>query len=147
MKTFVKKMKTNRTIMSKQSIALKQYFEASGMSYTEIAERLGWSRSMLSNIVTGRTPIGMKRAHKLADVFGFSYQFLVADENTTLELFSTDTEYMASPRLESERSGLCPSPEQLWARIDDLTAQLKHERTEKKALLEIMNNLTAGKQA
>lgn len=140
-------MKTNRTIMSKQSIALKQYFEASGMSYTEIAERLGWSRSMLSNIVTGRTPIGMKRAHKLADVFGFSYQFLVADENTTLELFSTDTEYMASPRLESERSGLCPSPEQLWARIDDLTAQLKHERTEKKALLEIMNNLTAGKQA
>lgn len=133
--------------MSKQSNALRQYFEASGMSYTEIAERLGWSRPMLSNIVTGRTPIGMKRAHKLADVFGFSYQFLVADENTTLELFSPDAECMSTSRAESERSGLCPSPEQLWARIDDLTAQLKHERTEKKALLEIVNNLTAGRQA
>lgn len=140
-------MKTNRTTMSKQSNAIRQYFEKSGMSYTEISERLGWSRSMLSNIVTGRTPIGMKRAHKLADVFGFSYQFLVADENTTLELFSSDTELEASPRLESERSGLCPSPEELWARIDDLREQLKHERTEKKQLLDIVNNLTAGKQA
>ena len=133
--------------MSKQSNAIRQYFEKSGMSYTEIAERLGWSRSMLSNIVTGRTPIGMKRAHKLADVFGFSYQFLVADENTTLELFSSDTELEASPRIESERTGLCPSTEELWARIDDLTAQLKHERNEKAQPLLIVNNLTSGKQA
>lgn len=70
--------------MSIQSDAMKRYFTLQGIRNAEVAERMGVSRSNISNMLAGRDNIGRLRAMQLHDVFGFNVHFLLTGEGDLL---------------------------------------------------------------
>lgn len=70
--------------MSKQSDALREYFEKNGILQKEICEELGLHNATVSNILTGRYQISKTVARKLADAYGFSLSFLITGEGELL---------------------------------------------------------------
>lgn len=70
--------------MSIQSDAMKRYFALQGIRNAEVAERMGVSRSNISNMLAGRDNIGRLRAMQLHDVFGFNVHFLLTGEGDLL---------------------------------------------------------------
>lgn len=72
--------------MSKQSDAIRAYFDAKGVKNKYISEKLGLTPAVVCNMLAGRDKIGYKRAVQLSDAFGFSVQFLLTGEG---ELFPT----------------------------------------------------------
>lgn len=68
--------------MSKQSEAVKSYFEEHGLVQKDIAERMGISPASLNNMLKGRDNIGKRRAQKLHELFGFDIVYLLTGQGT-----------------------------------------------------------------
>ena len=70
--------------MSRQSDELSKYFTLHGIPQTEIAEKLGVTAPVVSNLLAGRGVIGKKRAYQLASAYGFNLYFLLTGEGELL---------------------------------------------------------------
>lgn len=68
--------------MSKQSDALKAYFDAHGVKQRDLAERLGLHEGTVSSILSGRYGISKGTAAKLAETYGFDVIFLMTGEGS-----------------------------------------------------------------
>ncbi len=66
--------------MSKQSDALRQYFQAEGITNRELAEKLGKHEGTISNILSGRYGISKDTASHLVELYGFDIRFLMKGE-------------------------------------------------------------------
>ncbi len=58
-------------------ITLRGYRQRDGLSQVELAEKVGARQSHISEIESGRRPIGKQLAHKLAAVFHTSYKLFL----------------------------------------------------------------------
>lgn len=70
--------------MSKQSDEMANYFASHGIRNRQIAEKLGLSDQIISNILKGRDSLGKKRCTQFADAYGFDLHFLLTGEGTLL---------------------------------------------------------------
>ena len=68
--------------MSKQSDELARYFAANGIKNRQIAEKLGLSDQVISNLLKGRDSLGKKRCVQLVDAYGFDLNFLITGEGS-----------------------------------------------------------------
>lgn len=68
--------------MSKQSDAIREYFDKNGILQREIAEKLGVHEGTVSSILSGRFGISKNTARKLADIYGFDLGFLLSGEGS-----------------------------------------------------------------
>jgi len=66
--------------MSKQSDALRDFFEKNGILQKDVCEATGMGSGTLSNILSGRFQISKNAARKLNAVYGFSIPFLITGE-------------------------------------------------------------------
>lgn len=66
--------------MSKQSDALREFFEKNGILQKDVCEATGMGSGTLSNILSGRFQISKNAARKLNAVYGFSIPFLITGE-------------------------------------------------------------------
>ena len=68
--------------MSKQSDALRQYFQAEGITNRELAEKLDKHEGTISNILSGRYGISKDTASRLVELYGFDVRFLMKGEGS-----------------------------------------------------------------
>lgn len=68
--------------MSKQSDEMAKYFASNGIRNRQIAERLGLTDQIISNMLKGRDSLGKKRCAQLADAYGFDLNFLITGEGS-----------------------------------------------------------------
>jgi transcriptional regulator with XRE-family HTH domain len=71
--------------MSRQSEAIREYFDKNGIPQKDICEATKASKTTISNMLAGRFGISKKMAHALAKVYGFDVTFLLSGEG---ELFA-----------------------------------------------------------
>ncbi len=70
--------------MSRQSDALREYFDKNGILQKEVCEVLGLHSGTVSSILSGRFGISKKVAKRLADVYGFDLEFLLTGEGVLI---------------------------------------------------------------
>ncbi len=70
--------------MSKQSEAVREYFDKNGILQKDVCEALGLHSGTLSNILSGRYGISKKTAQKMAAVYGFDISYLLTGEGTLI---------------------------------------------------------------
>lgn len=141
--------------MSKQSDAMRQYFDDNGYKYADVAAKLNISAGDLSNMLSGRYNIGKNRAKLLRDTYGFDYIFLLTGEGSLFAPVPPVTQNMhaginngtmsqsAAPAPDHEerhRNG-CPSIDELLARVDELSKSVEAKDREISWLREIVNRL------
>lgn len=68
--------------MSKQSDALRQYFQAEGITNRELAEKLDKHEGTISNILSGRYGVSKDTASRLVELYGFDIRFLMKGEGS-----------------------------------------------------------------
>lgn len=66
--------------MSKQSDALRDFFEKNGILQKDVCEALGFTPATISNILAGRYQISKKVARKLSETYGLSMTFLITGD-------------------------------------------------------------------
>lgn len=75
--------------MSKQSDALREFFESNGIPQRDVCEATGMKSGTVSNILSGRFQISKNAARKLAQVYGFSIPYLITGDGSLLNSGST----------------------------------------------------------
>jgi len=59
---------------------IRKFMVQEGLTQNELADKLGISRSTMSNILAGRYTLSMKVAKKLSDLYGFNLEYLLTGE-------------------------------------------------------------------
>lgn len=122
--------------MSKQSDALREYFERMGILQKDVCAATGMGVGTLSNILSGRFQISKNAARKLAEAYGFSIPFLITGEGQLLS---------GSP-LQIQNVDRSPhatiSQVSRDAEVAQLREQLAQANAEKDRLLGIIEGLT-----
>ena len=128
--------------MSKQSDALRAYFEKNGIAQKEVCEALGLASGTLSNLLAGRYQISKKVARRFSDVYGFSLPFLITGEGDLVVPGPVNISRVDHVRNTGTINQASSSQDE---RIAQLEQQLDAEREEKKRLLGIIEVLTQPK--
>lgn len=128
--------------MSKQSDALRAYFDKNGIAQKEVCEVLGLASGTLSNLLAGRYQISKKVARRLSDVYGFSLPFLITGEGDLVVPGPVNISRVDHVRNTGTINQASSSQAE---RIAMLEQQLDAEREEKKRLLGIIEVLTQPK--
>lgn len=71
--------------MSKQSDALREFFESNGILQRDVCEATGMRSGTVSNILSGRFQISKNAARKLSQVYGFSIPYLITGDGNLVE--------------------------------------------------------------
>lgn len=122
--------------MSKQSDALREYFEKKGIMQKDVCAATGMGVGTLSNILSGRFQISKNAARKLAEAYGFSIPFLITGEGqlltgSPLQIQNVDRSPHATISQVSRD-----------AEVAQLREQLAQANAEKDRLLGIIEGLT-----
>lgn len=127
--------------MSKQSEALREYFEQNGIRNKFIQEKLGLrNASLVSNMLSGKDPIGYKRAQQLHDAFGFDKEFLLTGEGMLLPpagMHRHIETVSGSNVTQGDHSPINVTPD-----VSALQAEVEHLRKENERLWTTIENLT-----
>ncbi len=126
--------------MSKQSDAIREYFDKYGILQREIAEALGVHEGTVSNILAGRFGISKNIARKMAEIYGFDLGFLLSGEGS---LFAPGVRISQSQKVNGGTGIQAVGADQTLA-IENaqLRQQLEQCRAEKDRLLGIIETLT-----
>lgn len=128
--------------MSKQSDAIREYFDKNGILQREIAEKLGVHEGTVSSILSGRFGISKKVAKKLADAYGFNIEFLLTGEGVLCPPPGT-VRISQQQRVTGHGTGIQAMGDQALALENaQLREQLEQVRAEKDRLLGIIETLT-----
>lgn len=128
--------------MSKQSDALREYFDKNGILQKEVCEVLGLHSGTVSSILSGRFGISKKVAKRLADVYGFDLEFLLTGEGVLIPPPGT-VRISQSQRVSGHSTGIqAVGDHALLAENAQLREQLEQCRAEKDRLLGIIETLT-----
>ena len=127
--------------MSKQSDAIREYFDKNGILQREIAEKLGVHEGTVSSILSGRFGISKNTARKMAEIYGFDLGFLLSGEGS---LFPPGVRIHQSQRVSGGGTGIqaIGADQALALENAQLREQLEQCRTEKERLLGIIETLT-----
>lgn len=126
--------------MSKQSDAIREYFDKYGILQREIAEALGVHEGTVSNILAGRFGISKNIARKMAEIYGFDLGFLLSGEGS---LFAPGVRISQQQRVTGNGTGIQAIGDQALAMENaQLRQQLEQCRAEKDRLLGIIETLT-----
>lgn len=129
--------------MSKQSEALRAYFDKYGIPRKDVCEKTGCASGTMSNILNGRFGISKKMAHALAKVYGFDVTFLLSGEG---ELFAPAGIRIAPHHNTNTGDGAgainVNADAALRQQVADLQRELERERAEKARLLGIIETMT-----
>ena len=125
--------------MSKQSDAIREYFDKYGILQREIAEALGVHEGTVSNILAGRFGISKNIARKMAEIYGFDLGFLLSGEGA---LFAPGVRISQSQRVNGGTGIQAIGDQALAAENAQLRQQLEQCRAEKDRLLGIIETLT-----
>lgn len=128
--------------MSKQSDALREYFDKNGILQKEVCEILGLHSGTVSSILSGRFGISKKVAKKLADVYGFDLEFLLTGEGVLVP--PPGTVRISQSQRVSGGTGIqtIGADQALAMENAQLRDQLEQCRAEKDRLLGIIETLT-----
>jgi transcriptional regulator with XRE-family HTH domain len=118
--------------MSKQTDALRAYFDARGIKQRDLADKLGLHEGTVSSILSGRYGISKGTAAKLAQAFGFNLLFLTTGQG---ELIDERNARHSAP--ETTRSA-----DALLAENAELRELLEKKSRENDRLLGIIEKLT-----
>lgn len=129
--------------MSKQSDALREYFETNGILQRDVCEATGMKSGTVSNILSGRFQISKNAARKLASVYGFSIPFLITGEGSLCP--PGTVRITQAQRVSGNGTGIqsINGDQALAMENAQLREQLAQERAEKQRLLGIIEGLTA----
>lgn len=128
--------------MSRQSDALREYFDKNGILQKDVCEILGVQSGTLSSILSGRFGISKKVAKKLADAYGFNIEFLLTGEGVLCPPPGT-VRISQQQRVTGNGTGIQAIGDQaLAAENAQLRQQLEQCRAEKDRLLGIIETLT-----
>lgn len=129
--------------MSKQSDALREYFDKNGILQKEVCEVLGLHSGTVSSILSGRFGISKKVAKRLADVYGFDLEFLLTGEGVLVPPPGT-VRISQSQRVTGNGTGIqtIGADQALAMENAQLRDQLEQCRAEKDRLLGIIETLT-----
>lgn len=127
--------------MSKQSEAIREYFDKNGILQREIAEKLGVHEGTVSSILSGRFGISKNTARKMAEIYGFDLGFLLSGDGS---LFPPGVRIHQSQRVSGNGTGIqaIGADQALAMENAQLREQLEQCRTEKERLLGIIETLT-----
>lgn len=127
--------------MSKQSDAIREYFDKYGILQREIAEALGVHEGTVSNILAGRFGISKNIARKMAEIYGFDLGFLLSGEGS---LFAPGVRISQQQRVTGNGTGIqaVGADQALAIENAQLRQQLEQCRAEKDRLLGIIETLT-----
>lgn len=127
--------------MSKQSDAIREYFDKNGILQREIAEKLGVHEGTVSSILSGRFGISKNTARKMAEIYGFDLGFLLSGEGS---LFPPGVRIHQSQRVSGNGTGIqtIGADQALAMENAQLREQLEQCRAEKERLLGIIETLT-----
>lgn len=127
--------------MSKQSDAIREYFDKNGILQREIAEALGVHEGTVSNILAGRFGISKNIARKMAEIYGFDLGFLLSGEGS---LFAPGVRISQQQRVTGNGTGIqaVGADQALAIENAQLRQQLEQCRAEKDRLLGIIETLT-----
>lgn len=137
-----------------QAKAIKDYFDKNGIVYKDVADKLGISSPTLSNMLSGRNPIGKGRATKLSNLYGFDLRFILSGEG---DLFpkhpihqemrvTTNNGEIIQNAGEQQHGSKCPSVSELMDKVTELSAKLDAKEQENSWLRSMVENLSgAGK--
>ena len=125
--------------MSRQSDALREFFEKNGILQRDVCEATGMKSGTVSNILSGRFQISKNAARKLAQIYGFSIPFLITGDGDLIppggvsirrvdHVHNSGTINQGDGALEAENA--------------QLREQLAQAHAEKERLLGIIDNLT-----
>lgn len=134
--------------MSRQSDAIRDYFDKNGILQKDVCEALGIHTGTLSNILSGRYGISKNIAKKMAAVYGFDLAFLLSGEGSLI----SGRGIQARRIDQSHNSGNIANGGEIRQITGDaalavenaqLREQLEQARAEKDRLLGIIETLTA----
>ena len=129
--------------MSRQSDAIRDYFEKNGIPQKDICEATKASKTTISNMLAGRYGISKKMAHALAKLYGFDVVFLLSGEG---DLFPPHGIRIAQHHNTNNGEGAgaihLSEDAALRAEVARLRDQLERERAEKARLLGIIETIT-----
>ena len=129
--------------MSRQSEAVREYFDKNGIPQKDICEATKASKTTISNMLAGRFGISKKMAHALAKVYGFDVVFLLSGEG---ELFPPQGIRIAQHHNTNTGDGAgainVNADAALRQQVADLQRELERERAEKARLLGIIETMT-----
>ena len=129
--------------MSKQSDALRAYFEKNGIPQKDVCEKTGVASGTMSNVLAGRYGISKKMAHTLAAAYGFDIAFLLTGDG---DLLPPPGVRIAQHHNTNTGDGAgaihLGGDEALRAEVAQLRDQLERERAEKARLLGIIETIT-----
>lgn len=131
----------------KETIAeeIRNYFKRIGLRNYEIAEKIGISKSHLSNLLSGRSGFGYITAHKFAAIFPeLSVPFLVSGEGQLIGKAPSQnvTNVTNSGNIANGPISINQGPAALAAENAQLREQLARKTEENDRLLGIIDNLT-----
>lgn len=141
--------------MSKQTDAMRLYFEEKGILQVDVAKAMNVSPSRINNILAGREGLGKRNARKFSDLYGFNYVYLVTGEGSLFAPVPPVSQNMhaginngtmsqsaaPSPDHEERHRNGCPSIDELLARVDELSKSVEAKDREISWLREIVNRL------
>ena len=125
--------------MSKQSDALRDFFEKNGILQKEVCEALGLTPATISNILAGRYQISKMVARLLADTYGLSMTFLITGEGDLVPPKGVSirrVDHVHNTGIINQTDGFRDKE------ISRLEQQLAQANAEKDRLLNIIESLT-----
>lgn len=125
--------------MSKQSDALRDYFEKMGILQKDVCKATGMSVGTLSNILSGRFQISKNAARKFNEAYGFSIPFLITGDGDLVPpggIHIRRVDHVQNSGTINQGDG------DLEALVAQLTEQLARERAEKERLLKIVERMS-----
>lgn len=128
---------------------MRQYFDANGIKYKDVAEKIHVTRGAISNILAGRDAIGKDRAKRLSDVYGFDYRFLLTGEG---ELFPPkvgihqNISGSHNVQVAEVKTKGCPSVEELMNKIEQLERSVADKDKEVTFLRDMLDRLIPGRK-
>lgn len=120
--------------MSRQSDALRTFFDSHGIRQRDIAEKLGLHEGTVSSILSGRYGISKGTAAKLAQEFGFNMMFLMTGEGELEE---------PEGQIRFRKVAPTGDADALRAENAELRQQLERKSRENDRLLSIIETLSA----
>lgn len=74
-------IKLQKELLSLPGDTIKETLDTIGLSESDFAKRIGWTREKLDNLIDGTLPITMETAKMLEQELGITSNFWMAREN------------------------------------------------------------------
>ena len=74
-------VKLQKELLSPPGDTIKETLDTIGLSVSEFAKKIGWTREKLDNVIDGSAPITFETARMLERELGITSSFWIAREN------------------------------------------------------------------